>query len=171
VAHGLLIVATLLALLCLPCMLALAIFADIVIDRTERAMRRGIDGWRARRQAYRLERRTGLDPGLRHRLLHRHVEPVAKPAGPPFEELAADLRRLARQRVDVAHRSPIWFNAVHRAYDDRLIVACRELEIPEQLHELEGLDLEVERLRVESRLEAAGLRLSIADTDHWQDSW
>jgi hypothetical protein len=71
----------------------------------------------------------------------------------------------------VAHRSPIWFNAVHRAYDDRLSLACRELEIPEHLHELDGFDLEFERMRVEERLAAAGLRLVIdTDTDHWQDS-
>ncbi len=169
--HGLLIVATLLALLLLPCMLALAIFADVVLDRAERVLRGSAGRWRSRHQAYRLERRTGLDPGLLHRLLHRHPEPNVKPAGPPFEELVADLRRLARQRIEVAHRSPIWYNAVHRAYDDRLSLACRELEIPEELHELEGFDLEVERLRVEGQLEAAGLRLTIADTDHWQDSW
>jgi hypothetical protein len=170
-AHGLLIVATLVALLFLPCMLALAIFADVAFDRAERMFSGGFERWRSHRQAHRLERHTGLDPGLRSRLLHRTGEPAAKPAGPPFEELAADLRRLARQRIEVAHRSPIWFNAVHRAYDDRLILVCRELEIPEQLHELDGLDLECERLRVEGQLEAAGLRLSIADTDHWQDSW
>jgi hypothetical protein len=171
VTHGLLIVATLMALLCLPCMLALAIFADVVLDRIERVLRGSAGRWRTRHQAHRLERRTGLDPGLLHRLIHRHPEVKVKPVGPPFEELVADLRRLARQRVEVAHRSPIWFNAVHRAYDERLSLACRELEIPEQLHELEGLDLEFERLRVEERLEAAGLRLTIADTDHRQDSW
>ncbi len=70
----------------------------------------------------------------------------------------------------MAHWSTVWFTAVHRAYDDRLSMICRELEIPEQLRDLEGLDLEIERLRVESRLEAAGLHLPIADTDHWQDS-
>jgi hypothetical protein len=169
-AHGLLIIATLLALLALPCVLALAIFADVAFDWGEQLLSGTTERWRIRRQAHRLERRIGVDPGLRHRLLHRHELPKVKPAGPPFEELAADLRRLARQRVEVAHRSPIWFNAVHRAYDDRLVAACRELEIPEQLHELDGLDLELERMRVESRLEAAGLHLSIADTDHWQDS-
>jgi hypothetical protein len=171
VTHGLLIIATLLALLCLPCMLALVIFADVVLDRADGLLRGSAGRWRTRHQAHRLERHTGLDPGLFYRLRHRHAEARAKPAGPPFEELAADLRRLARQRIEVGHRSPIWFNAVHRAYDDRLSLVCRELEIPEQLHELEGLDLEFERLRVESRLEAAGLRLTIADTDHWQDSW
>jgi hypothetical protein len=157
------------ALLCLPCMLALVIFADVVLDRVEGVLRGSAGRWRTRHQAHRLERRTGLDPGLLHRLRHRHQ--AEKPAGPPFEELVADLRRLARQRIEVGHRSPIWFNAVHRAYDDRLSLACRELEIPEQLHELEGFDLEFERMRVEERLEAAGLRLTIADTDHWQDSW
>jgi len=170
-AHGLLILVTLMALLCLPCMLAFAIFADVAFDRAERGLRGSAARWRAIHQAHRLERRTGLDRGLRHRLWHRPPAAKIKPTGPPFEELAADLRRLARQRIEVAHRSPIWFNAVHRAYDERLSMACRELEIPEQLHELEGMDLELERLRVESRLEAAGLHLTIEDTDHWQDSW
>ena len=170
-AHGLLVVATLMALLCLPCMLAFAIFADVAFDRAERGLRGSAARWRAIHQAHRLERRTGLDRGLRHRLLSRSPTAKIKPAGPPFEELAADLRRLARQRIEVAQRSPIWCNAVHRAYDERLIMACRELEVPEQLHEFDGLDLELERLRVEQALEAAGLHLTIEDTDHWQDSW
>ena len=39
-------------------------------------------------------------------------------------------------------------------------MACRELEICEHhLYELTGVDLEVERLRVEGMLLAAGLRL------------
>jgi hypothetical protein len=171
VAHGLLIVVALLALLCLPCLLALAIFVDIAVDRTVRTLHDVAAHWRAVRQAHWLERRTGLDPELRHRLLHRHPATKLKPAGPPFEELVVDLRRLARQRIEMADRSPIWFKAVHRAYDDRLSLACRELEIPERLHELDGLDLELERLRVEGQLEVAGLHLTVADTDHWQDSW
>jgi len=169
-AHGLLIIATLLALLALPCVLALVIFVDVAFDWCERVLSITADWWRGRRQARRLERHVGVDPGPRRRLLRWRADSMGKPAGPPFEELAADLRRLARQRVEVAHRSPIWFNAVHRAYDDRLSMICRELEIPEQLHDLDGLDLEIERLRVESRLEAAGLHLSIADTDHRQGS-
>jgi hypothetical protein len=169
-AHWLVIVGSLLALLALPCILALVIFVDVAYDRAERFVSGVLTRWRAHRQAYQLERRTGIDPGLRHRLLRWHEDPTAKPAGPPFEELAADLRRLARQRIEVAHRSTVWFNAVHRAYDDRLVLVCRELEIPEQLAELDGLDRELERLRVESMLEAAGLHLPTADSDHWQDT-
>lgn len=169
-AHWLVIVGSLLALLALPCVLALVIFVDVAYDWAERVVSGALDRWRGHRQAYLLERRTGIDPGRRHRLLRRHEDPAEKPAGPPFEELAADLRRLARQRIEVAHRSPVWFNAVHRAYDERLVLVCRELEIPEQLHGLEGLDRELERLRVESLLEAAGLHLPTADTDHRQGS-
>jgi hypothetical protein len=174
VAHGLLTLAALVALLCVPCLLAFAIFADVAIDRTERSMRGAASRWRTRREAAKLERSTGLDPG--HRRLRRpqirHHRPAAEeaPAGPPFEQVAADLRRLARQRADVANRSPVWFAAVHRAYDERLRIACRELEISEHLQELEGIDLEIERLRVEGLLEAAGLNLAVIDTDGRQDT-
>jgi len=169
VAHGFLALAALVALLCVPCLLAVAIFADVAIDHTEQSLRRAANRWRTRREAARLERSTGIEPG--HRRLLRH-QPAAEqaPAGPPFEQLAADLRRLARQRAEVAHRSPVWYTAVHRAYDERLGIACRELEISEHLNELEGIDLEIERLRVEGLLEAAGLNLAVADTDGRQDT-
>ena len=48
---------------------------------------------------------------------------------------------------------------MQRAYDDRLSLACLELEIPQHLRELTGVDLEIERVRVEGELEAAGLGL------------
>ena len=171
--HGLLTLAALVALLCVPCLLAIAIFADVAIDRTERSMKQAATRWRTRREAARLERSTGIEPA--HRRLRRpqiHHQPPAEeaPAGPPFEQVAADLRRLARQRAEVAHRSPVWFAAVHRAYDERLRIACRELEIPEHLDALEGIDLEIERLRVEGLLEAAGLSLAVGDTDGRQDT-
>jgi len=167
VAHSLLVLAALVALLSVPCLLALAIFADVAIEQVEQALWRTVARWRSRREAARLARSTGLKPS--HRLLRRHVESDDAPAGPPFEQLAADLRRLARQRTEVAPRSPVWFAAVHRAYDGRLVLACRELEIPEYLDDLEGVDLEIERLRVEGLLQAAGLRLVVADTDRRPD--
>ena len=156
--HGLLTLAALVALLCVPCLLAIAIFADVAIDRTERSMKQAATRWRTRREAARLERSTGIEPG--HRRLRRpqiHHQPPAEeaPAGPPFEQVAADLRRLARQRAEV---------------DERLRIACRELEIPEHLDALEGIDLEIERLRVEGLLEAAGLSLAVVDTDGRQDT-
>jgi hypothetical protein len=106
--------------------------------------------------------------------------PDAKPAGPPIEQIAADLRRLGRQRIGVATRSPVWFAAVQRAYDDRLSLACLELEIPQHLGELTGIDQEIERVRIEGELAAAGIGLVSGDglggdglvggdADHWQD--
>jgi hypothetical protein len=163
VAHGFLITAALVALLCVPCLLALTIFADVAINRAEEAIHRASVRWRSRREASRLERSAGIEHPHRG-LLRRHSDGDA-PAGPPFEEVAADLRRLARQRAEVAHRSPVWFAAVHRAYDERLRIACRELQIAEHLHELDGIDLEIERLRVEGLLQAAGLPLAVVDTD------
>ncbi len=168
-AHGLLMLAALVALLCVPCLLAVAVFADVALTQTEEALRNTVARWRSRREAVRLERSTGLTPGHRRRL-RVHPPPEPAPAGPPFEQVAADLRRLARQRAQVAPRSPVWFTAVHRAYDDRLRIACRELEIAEHLHGLEGIDLEIERLRVEGLLEAAGLSLAVADSDGRQDT-
>jgi hypothetical protein len=168
VAHGILVLAALVALLCLPCLLALAIFADVAMISAERSVRRVSRRWRTRREAVRLERSTGLAPP---RWLLRLRPPVdTPPAGPPFEQVAADLRRLARQRAELASRSPVWFAALHRAYDERLRIACRELEIPEHLHGLEGVDLELERLRVEGALAAAGLSLAGADSDGRQDT-
>ena len=75
----------------------------------------------------------------------------------------ATRRRERAQRAEVGSRSPVWFAAVHRAYDDRLRIACRELEIPEYLQELDGTDLEIERLRVEGLLQEAGLPLVVVE--------
>jgi hypothetical protein len=144
---------------------ALALFADVALDRAGPSISSVAARWRNRREAARLERSAGLEHADRPRLLRRHTESAGVPAGPPFEQVVADLRRLARQRAQVAPRSPVWFAAVHRAYDDRLQVACRELEIPEHLHELDGIDLEIERLRVEGLLQAAGLPLAVVDSD------
>lgn len=162
-AHGFLVTAALVALLCVPCLLALTIFADVAINQLEEAIHRASVRWRTRRESSRLERSTGIEH-QHHRLMRRHDDGDT-PAGPPFEQVAADLRRLARQRAEVAPRSPVWFAAVHRAYDDRLRIACRELRIPEHLNELEGMDLEIERLRVEGLLQAAGLPLAVIDAD------
>ncbi|HET6212017.1 MAG TPA: hypothetical protein VFE14_03985, partial [Micromonosporaceae bacterium] len=87
------------------------------------------------------------------------------PVGPPIEQLAADLRRLGRQRLGIATRSTVWFTAVQRAYDDRLRLACRSLDIEQHLDELDGLDLDIERVRVEGELVIAGVSLGPVDVD------
>ncbi len=153
----------------IPCLLILIVRVDELIDTAARARRRHRKRARERRDARRLLRAAGV---CRNRLWRR-TSPAAVipaqasapigPVGPPIERLAADLRRLAGQRTGVAARSPVWFSAVQRAYDDRLTVACRELEIPQHLAELEGVDLDIERVRVEGMLQAAGL--TVRDTE------
>ncbi|MEN3305107.1 MAG: hypothetical protein V7603_1309 [Micromonosporaceae bacterium] len=149
--HGLVVTLVLLALVCLPCVIALLITADAVLHPVGLRWRRMRLRWAERR----LASRAGLARGLTRVLVPERVTPV----GPPIEKLAADLRRLSQQRTGVATRSTVWFNAVSAAYDNRLAVACQELEIQEHLDEVTGLDLEIERLRVEGMLLAAGLRL------------
>jgi hypothetical protein len=153
VLHGLLIVLTLFALACLPCLLAMVVTADIAAETIFRALRRRTRALPGRVSRWRLARRVGIaDRPVRTR-----------PAGPPIEQIAADLRRLGQQRIGVATRSPVWFAAVQRAYDDRLGLACRELEIIEHLRELSGMDLEIERVRIEGELQTAGFALVSGD--------
>ncbi|WP_432980851.1 hypothetical protein [Dactylosporangium sp. CA-233914] len=80
-------------------------------------------------------------------------------AGPPIEQVAGDLRRLNRLRESVAMRSRVWFVAVQEAYDEGLHTACVQLGVEEHLDGLAGVDLELERLRVEGELQRAGLVL------------
>ncbi|GIF05361.1 hypothetical protein [Actinoplanes siamensis] len=78
----------------------------------------------------------------------------------PIEQLAYDLRRLDRQRRSgLLRSSESCMAALLQAYDARLRLACRCLGVAEQLQPLQGVDREMERLRVETRLEAAGLAL------------
>ena len=77
-----------------------------------------------------------------------------------IETIAHDLRRLDQQRrAGVSQESPHWSDAVHRAFDERLRMACRHFGVTEYLQSLDGMDREIERLRVEGALEAAGLTL------------
>src|SRR5690242_1491567 len=121
-------------LLTMPCWLILASSSDVVLDKIERLVRRPFRrrrqlpgrSWRERRRFARLDRA----------MTRATAEMPAEPADPPIERVAADLRRLARQRMDIANRSPVWHTAVQRAYDDRLRVACRELGLAEHLDQL-----------------------------------
>lgn len=62
----------------------------------------------------------------------------------------------------------VWHGAVIDAYDERLRAACGALGIAEHLTELEGVDREIERVRVEGLLHAAGLTLPAARPGHHQ---
>jgi hypothetical protein len=153
VVHALVVTVALVALASLPCAVALFITsADEYAERIGRAVRRG-----GRRTRKRLCRHRGL----------RWLAPRAPvvPVGPPIEQIAADLRRLGRQRLGIATRSTVWFTAVQRAYDDRLRMACRSLGVEQHLDELDGLDLEIERVRVEGELLSAGVVLGPVDVD------
>lgn len=163
--HGLLVVGAIGLIAVAPCLVCLLlIHADEMFERGIRALRRAVKRVRRRRES---------EPGWRDgpvrrwwhmswagRALHTvAAPPPPEPAGPPIEQLAGDLRRLNRLRMGVATRSQVWFNAVQRAYDEALRVACVQLGIDQYLDEVSGVDLEVERLRVEGELQRAGLAL------------
>jgi hypothetical protein len=78
----------------------------------------------------------------------------------PVEMLAADLRRLSAALAGITQGTPyVRRVALLGAYDDTLIAASQALGVPQSLGTLPpGLDRELERLRVEAALEAAGLR-------------
>ena len=157
----------------LPCLLALVCGANGGAARAVRIVGRRLtvpwlrgrrlwpgQSWRERRRLARLAR-TVRRP--KRELPH-------EPAGPPIEQVAADLRRLGNQRLGVGRHSAVWFAAVERAYDDRLRVACRELGVEEHLAELDGIDLDIERVRVEGALQAEGVDLHLSDAGNRPDA-
>ena len=167
--HIVVLAATLLALLCLPCIVAVVLCVNTRTNRantrtnrangrTNRAVTLDQPAWnRGRRRETRALRR--LDRSLDNDAPAPALPPGAQLA-PTIEELAADLRRLDRQRRSgVATESAAWLAAVLRAYDDRLRLASRCLGVAEHLALLNGIDREIERVRVEGELQAAGLAL------------
>lgn len=84
------------------------------------------------------------------------------PAAPPIERLAADLRRVHRALADFPPGTPnVRRRAAKEAYDALLAQACVAVDVPHRLDALpEGMDRELERLRVEDALRAAGVRVS-----------
>jgi len=153
--HTLVLLAALLALLTLPCAVAAVICADELLDRAAWAI--------AQRREARRERKVlgTLDQALDSAMAGQRdaLDALEHGGRPPIERIAADLRRLGRLRLSVATRSPVWHAAVMRAYDDRLRLACRYLGVVEHLAELGGVDLEIERVRVEGELLGMGLVL------------
>ena len=147
ITHVIVLALALVGALCLPCLLAVLIFADEDAGR-----------WTARRTVRALRR---LDRRL------NNDAPVPTPRaqitmGPSIEQIAADLRRLGRLRLSVATTSHVWNAAIRRAYDERLQLACRCLGVDEHLAELGGVDLEIERVRVEGELLGVGLVLGVS---------
>ncbi|MCM0676270.1 hypothetical protein NCC78_16455 [Micromonospora phytophila] len=164
VGRMLLLALAFIAVASLPAVIALVFCADEIIDRVAC----GYAEWRDRRR----ERRTiaRLDRAVEADALTRDIDLSGfdREDRRPLEQLAADLRRLGGQRVGASGRSMVWHGAVLQAYDDRLRLACRALGITEHLTELEGVDLEIERVRVEGVLHAAGLALPAARANHRQ---
>lgn len=85
-----------------------------------------------------------------------------EPACPPIERLAADLRRVHRTLAEFPPGTPaVRRRATREAYDALLAQACTALDVPHRLDVTgEGIDREVERLRVEEALRTAGISVT-----------
>jgi hypothetical protein len=151
ITHIAVLGAALVVLLCLPCALA-------VITRGDRlAIRRA---WVRQGQQHAaalrlLDRQLGSDRQSGFGLM----PPVPMPrAALGVEQIAAEIRRLDRLRHSEATAcSQLWRADIERAYDCRLRMASECLGVAEHLINLTGVDLDLERLRVVSELESAGL--------------
>lgn len=97
-------------------------------------------------------------PGLYDRVRTRR-RPT--PTGPSIQFLAQRLRHVHRTLLEFEPGTPALRRyAARQAYDDLLRQACRALDVPQRLDEVpEGIDREIERLRVEEELRRAGLRI------------
>ena len=138
--HGLVFTTAATALVCLPVIVVVLRAPDLAVRRA----------WGRRARADR--------PALRR--LDRPFASRPVQASPSLEQAAAELHRLARGRtLDATHGSARWLDARSTAYDRWLAVACDHLGVPHHLWALDGMDLDLERLRVEEALAAAGLRL------------
>jgi len=173
VPQGVLLALALIALVLLPCLVALLV---INVDRwsrpwprrRRRSRRRRItphrSSWQERWTLIRLERTLAREPAEQRIIL----DALSESSRPSIEQIASDLRRLSQHRLGLATRNPLWHEAVRNAYDDRLRLACGCLGIQQHLTELDGLDLEIERVRVEGELRAAGLVFGVTDAERRQ---
>lgn len=86
-------------------------------------------------------------------------EPPPCPRDQPIEKVAASLRRIDREVLALPQGTPqTRRRALQLAYDDLLTAACRALAVPHALDRLPpGWERDVERVRVETALEQAGL--------------
>lgn len=183
IAHVAVLSAALTALLIVPCVATILVTGGsgdlrrLLTRRGRRELRaeRLLERPASRRSIRRYRRRT-IARGPRgradraYRRLDRSLRTSDQPARlaslrpPPIEQIAFDLRRLDRQRrVGPGMKSEVYLTAVMTAYDTRLCLACQCLGITEYLEKLEGVELDLERVRVEGLLEAAGLVLRHED--------
>jgi hypothetical protein len=91
----------------------------------------------------------------------RRIRPAAPcPSGRPIQVVAADLRRVHRMLDELEPGTPMIRRlGARRAYDALLIQACAAMDVEQHLDELpeEGMDRDIERLRVEETLLSAGM--------------
>ena len=88
------------------------------------------------------------------RVRNRRNPPIA----PALEVIVADLHRLGAARAAQTHNRQLRA-ALVASYDRRLVLACAALGVRQHLTELDGLDKDIERVRVEGALLTAGLVL------------
>ncbi|RZQ63266.1 hypothetical protein [Amycolatopsis suaedae] len=81
--------------------------------------------------------------------------------GPPIQVVAADLRRVRRLLAQYGPGTPAARRlGARQAYDALLVRACTAVGVEHRLAEVpEGMDRDIERLRVEEALRGAGLVL------------
>ena len=109
-------------------------------------------GWRIKRVSQLLRERR------EHR---RNVQALKHQVGIPIERLGSDLRRLRELIRHSDHCSATQQVALRQAYDRVLIETCEMLDLPHQLElPTEGLERDIERLRVEAMLEGHGIVIS-----------
>lgn len=97
-------------------------------------------------------------PKLLRRIRRR--TPVTS-SGPSIQQVSADLRRVRKILAGYESGTPaIRRRGTREAYDALLVQACRAVGVEHRLHGLpEGMDRELERLRVEESLRSAGLAI------------
>ncbi len=105
---------------------------------------------------------TWLDHRVSGRTWRRRrarAQRAPEPLRRPIQVVAADLRRLSRQLSLVPAGAPlVRWQALWAAYDDVLVEAAVQLEVPHDLPGMpQGMTRDVERLRLLAALEGAGL--------------
>jgi hypothetical protein len=94
------------------------------------------------------------------RLVHRR-DPEPMPEGPPIQDIAERLRRVHRTLAEFEPGTPmVRRTGTRQAYDSLLIQACTAMRVEQQLEaSCEGIDRDIERLRIEESLRSAGLTI------------
>lgn len=168
------------AIVGMPVAIAAVICADEIVDSVRQRAEHVRDSWQEQRTLDRLERVFAPAPPAGPPWVA-----AARVAGDVLTSARDTVAHFAAQRLNAAGLAPAWLPVVavatatkeapvsfeqvvarlralpraHEDYDEALCAACRCLGLPEHLGELTGLDLEIERLRVEGALTDAGLFL------------